>query len=103
MKRPTRLRIDRRKAVRGIPFFGSGQSLPGAPCPDPNNASASSISAHSQLRPSLSIMIELTCTKPLPHLNPQWRHRVILLVEPAAGSALPLLPGNSLQQAEARR
>jgi len=48
-------------------------------------------------------MIELTCTKPLPHLNPQWRRRVMLLVAPAAGSALPLLPGNSLQQAEIPR
>lgn len=48
-------------------------------------------------------MIELTCAKSVPRLNPKWRDRVILLVELAAGSALTLLAGNSLQQAEALR
>lgn len=102
-KRPTSLRIHRRKAVSGIPFLGSGQSSPSAPCPKPNNVCASSISSHSQLWTSLSIMIELTCAKPVPHLNPKWRDRVILPVGLGAGSALPLFAGNSLQQAEAQR
>ena len=51
----------------------------------------------------LSAMLESTHAKPVPPLSPTWRDRIILLIVLAAGTALTLLAGSSLQQAEVLR
>jgi len=48
-------------------------------------------------------MIAPLSVQSVPRLSPKWRDRIILLVALAAGTALTLLAGRSLQQAEALR
>ena len=55
------------------------------------------------LAPTLSTMTETTHANPVPHPSPKWRDRFVLVLVLAAGGALTLLAGGSVQQTEALR